>query len=173
MAVGSHGFVVVLTTPDVGKVNIAVDRVPAEFREALRQGINATLLDAERFTRLRLTGDVLHVGMGALRASVRMRPMEVGASGGDIEVGSGIEYARAHEYGVPRGSVIIVPKTKKFLHFFVGEKEIFTKRVRMFLPKRPYFAPSIREALKLLPGHVGYWLRKLITIGGVPGAATQ
>lgn len=159
-------FIVVLTTPDMRTIRLAVGRTKEQLHEAVRLGINATLLDIDAFTKMRLSGDVLNVGTGAGRASVRVQEMEEGGKGGEITVGSGLEYMRAHEYGVPRGSVTIRPRTAQALHFFVDGREVFAKSVQMYLPERPYFRPSIDEAIPRLPGHVGRELNRLVTLGG-------
>jgi len=61
-------------------------------------------------------------------------------------VGSfGPPYARAHELGVPRGSVLIRPKHKKMLAWKDAQGMHFAKVVRMYLPKRPFIRPAIEH----------------------------
>lgn len=53
-------------------------------------------------------------------------------------VGSPVVYAAIHEFGG-----VIRPKNFKFLHFFIGGKEVFAKSVTM--PKREWLLKSLED----------------------------
>lgn len=61
----------------------------------------------------------------------------------------GSRYARAHELGVPRGSVIIRPKYKKVLAWKDADGTWHrAKSVRMYLPPRPFIRPGIEHYME-------------------------
>lgn len=61
----------------------------------------------------------------------------------------GVRYARAHELGVPRGSVIIRPKHKKMLAWKGSDGAWHrAKMVRMYLPARPFIRPGIEHYME-------------------------
>ena len=87
-----------------------------------------------------LTGQALKRRTGFLANSITK--MDEGRSA--TFIGSyGPPYARAHELGVPRGSVLIRPKYKKMLAWKDANGMHFAKVVRMYLPKRPFIMPGI------------------------------
>jgi phage gpG-like protein len=59
-------------------------------------------------------------------------------SGTEYEVASNLIYAPVHEYGA-----VITPKRARVLHFFVGNEEVFAKRVE--IPARPYVLPTFES----------------------------
>ena len=90
-----------------------------------------------------------------LAGSIQTVKDSVTATGAFVNVGPTVVYGRIHELGG-----IIKPVFKKFLHFFIDDKEIFTKIVRM--PARPYLRPAFDEHQKDIEDAVGFQVKKLI-----------
>lgn len=65
------------------------------------------------------------------------------------QVGTNVPYAAIHEYGGKTRPHTIVPKSASVLHFFVGGREVFTRKVMhpgSVIPARPYLRPALEES---------------------------
>ena len=102
---------------DVPMDATTIGQLGPKVAEAIQQGIHtaATRIQAE-------AQPLMPVKTGALRASFKATPT---ATGIDMEWGE--HYAEFVDLGAT--SHQIVARNKEVLHFFVGGKEIFTKRV--------------------------------------------
>ncbi len=127
---------------------------------AVRIGLTDFMNRVANRVRLKLTGEVLRVRSGRLRQSIHsmIQKMPWGFLG---TIGTNVKYAGIHEYG---GTIVlpdIYPVKKKALHFFIGGKEIFAKKVRAHairMPERSYLRSSLIEmepfADKIILGHI-------------------
>lgn len=84
-----------------------------------------------------LAGHTLKAHTRRLQSSVKM-DVRQNATRAVGRVGSPVMYAAIHEHGG-----IIRPKNCKYLHFFVGGKEIFARQVTM--PKKEWLLKSVQD----------------------------
>lgn len=89
--------------------------------------------------------DNLKVRTGRLRSSIRFL---IGEAEKDITIsfGSDVAYAAIHEFGGKTRAHRIEPRRKKFLRFFKGGQEIFSRGVNhpgSLIPKRPFLTPGV------------------------------
>lgn len=89
----------------------------------------------------------LKVQTGRLRSSIRFlvaeREKEI-----SIAFGSDVIYAAIHEFGGKTRAHRIEPRRKKFLHFFSGGQEIFSRGVNhpgSRIPARPFLTPGVTD----------------------------
>ena len=106
------------------------------------------ILLQQKIVREKLSGQVLKHRSGKLAGSIVAYPatLEEGEIIGKVEgAGGPAWYGRVHEFG-GSSSYPIVAVNKKALHFFIGSKEVFAKRVlHPPLPQRAFMAPSLAE----------------------------
>ena len=101
-------------------------------------------IELERNVKMKLSGSVLNVRTGVLRASIRTQIQET-ATGVTATVGTNVAYGRYQEEGVPH-SWEIRPKSARALMFQVGGKAVFAQRViHPPLPARSFLASTLRE----------------------------
>lgn len=87
---------------------------------------------------------------GTLRRSIKLERSNAGYT---VKVGSNVPYAKIHDQGGLIRAHEIRPKRKKFLRFWVGGKEVYTKlvkkpprRVRPYKGKG-YLTPAFRKQM--------------------------
>ena len=95
----------------------------------------------------KLSGEVLKNRTNHLRGSIHG---EVNDLGDKIEgiTGTNVVYAHIHEYGGVTPPHIIEAKNAMALHFFMGGREMFLKRVNhpgSKIPERSFLRSSLRE----------------------------
>ncbi len=116
----------------------AIEKMPKELNDGLYEGLKQAMLFAERKAKSRFdTPGNLKVRTGHYRRSIRsgINPTANGAIGYLV---ANVVYASIHETG---GTII--PKTKKYLRFKIGNRWVTTKKVK--IPARPLIRPSITE----------------------------
>jgi hypothetical protein len=97
----------------------------------------------------KLSGQVLKKQTGLLQSSIRVVPTtsQGGVIHGGVEVGRGPRrsVAMIHTMGMDKAYEIIGTKNK-MLHFWVGQKEMFRKRVEHpAISPKPFMHPSLDE----------------------------
>lgn len=134
--------------------------MPAKLREALLQATTGLALELEqRVEDQHLSGPTgphtLSVGKnvkghtgGQLKASVfhRVESSESSVTG-IVGYGADVPYAAIHEFGGTINIPEITPVRAKALHFFIGDKEVFAKKVRAHTVRMPERAP-LRTSLE-------------------------
>lgn len=120
------------------------DRIRAELEKAmLRSMINLS----GHVKQNKLSGQVLNVRTGTLRRSVTHKV--TGSKSGVVGiVGTNVKYAAIHEFGGRTAAHDIFPKRAKALHFKIGGKDVFAKRVRhrgSTMPERSFLRSGLRD----------------------------
>ena len=124
--------------------------LPGVVRTALVKKLTALSLKLEAHIKEdKLSGQVLNVRSGALRRSI-FSTVDQSADSVVATVGSSsdVKYGRAHEYGATIHIPEIVPTKAQALHFAVGGKDIFAKRVRahdVTLPERSFMRSGLAD----------------------------
>ena len=152
---------VIDATAAIGGLRAWLSHVRAGLRARFAEGA-ADLLAG---VRAKLSGAVLRVRSGTLRASMRSAVAE--STGGlEARVYSDglVPYARIHEYGGRIAVPGIVPRNAKALAFAYGGRLVFAERVcahAVTIPERSTmrssleeFAPSFADAIRRIPGEV-------------------
>lgn len=123
--------------------NLARELAPA-VRRSLATDAGTIITDHIKYNLL--SGRVLKVRTGRLRDSIKLLPV---ANGVRIYQDEGeAPYGRFHEFGVMRSWEIRPRDPNGVLHFTVGGKEIFTKRVvHPGLPERSFLRRGVQEKL--------------------------
>ena len=80
----------------------------------------------------------LNIDTGNLVASINTKVIAASSDTATAEVGTGVEYARVHEYGG-----VVKPLHAKMLHFTVDGQDVFAKSVT--IPARPYMRPAVDD----------------------------
>jgi Bacteriophage HK97-gp10, putative tail-component len=121
----------------------------AALPEAARDGIGRAMLAlAQALQRKiqteKLSGQVLGVGSGALRAGIGYAVADAGARM-TLTVGSAAPYARFQEYGTA-SSYQILPRAARVLAFpWKGERRFFTRVTHPPLPERSFLRSALAE----------------------------
>src|SRR5215831_18666964 len=118
-------------------------------REELKHSVTKLALLLEQKVKYKLSGSVLNVRTGALRASIfhEITETKTGVFG---KVGSSgdVKYAGIHEFGGRTAAHLILPVKANVLHFFVGGKEVFARRVNhpgSQMPERSFLRSSLSD----------------------------
>lgn len=135
--------------------------IPQRLHDALLQKTRYLALELERVLKDKhLSGPTgphtLSVGKntrghtgGQLKSSAFQRVEDSpNAVYGIVGYGADVPYAAIHEFGGTIHVPEITPVRAKALHFFIGDKEVFAKKVRAHTVKMPERAPlrtSLRE----------------------------
>ncbi len=123
---------------------VRLDALSDRLRSTLGRVATRLAIEFERNVKLKLSGAVLNVRTGVLRASIRYQIQET-AAGVAATVGTNVAYARYHEEGVPH-SWEIRPKSARALMFEVGGATVFAQRViHPPLPARSFLASTLEE----------------------------
>jgi phage gpG-like protein len=110
---------------------------------AITDKINELMLQLQQhIVRDKLSGQVLHHRSGKLAGSIVNLPVVAkGAQliGEVVGAGGPAWYGKVHEFG----PTTIVPKTKKYLRFKIGDHWITKSKV--VIPSRPFMGPSLED----------------------------
>lgn len=118
--------------------------LPDRMRASLGRVVTRLAIELERNIKLKLSGSVLNVRTGILRASIHHQIQQT-ASGVTATVGTSVKYGKYQEEGVPH-SWEIRPKSARALMFQVGGKTVFAQRViHPPLPARSFLVSTLRE----------------------------
>lgn len=121
--------------------------MPERVRAALLKKTYALAVQLADRVRRKLSGEVLNVRTGNLRASIFEDVQSDAASViGRVYSSGDVKYAAAHEFGATIRIPEIVPVKAKALHFIIGGKDIFAMRARahdVVLPERSFLRSSL------------------------------
>ncbi len=136
------------------RIDVHVDeRLLARMRQAqelFEKRFRQAMFRAERAAKKRVSGDVLNVHRGRLRASITSA---IEGSGRTLvgRLGASVIYARIHELGGTIPAHEVRAKKRKALRFEIGGQVIFRRVVHIppiTMPPRPYLRPSLEEAFE-------------------------
>lgn len=124
--------------------------MPAKVRAALTRKIHALALMLEGYIKAdKLSGQVLNVVTGALKASifneVTATPSSVTAR---VASASDVKYAAIHEFGGVINIPEIFPSKGNVLHFVLGGKDVFARRVAahvVHMPERSFMRSALHD----------------------------
>lgn len=129
-----------------------LDAAPATVRRELTREITAIVLLLEgHIKNTKLSGQVLHVRSGDLRRSVHaVLPVVQTATGvtGKVAQSGDVKYGAIHEFGGRTPAHVIEAKNGKALHFMMGGKDVFFKKVNhpgSQMPERSYMRSSLAD----------------------------
>jgi phage gpG-like protein len=131
-------------------IKLRLATVPATMQAALVKKLTAIALRLERHIKEdKLSGQVLNVQTGALRRSI----FSTIEARGDYVVAtvassSDVKYGRIHEFGGTIHVPEIVPVKAQALHFIVGGKDVFARRVRAHdvnMPERSFMRSALTD----------------------------
>lgn len=121
-----------------------LNAMPGALQSGIARAVTRLALELQRLVQQKLSGAVLKVRTGVLRSSINYQ-VERSATEVTASVGTNVQYARYHEFGVPH-SWVIRPKSARALAFEVGGQTIFAMRVtHPPLPERSFLRSSLRE----------------------------
>jgi hypothetical protein len=128
--------------------------LPGRIMEVLRVKLDAlTHQTTSDIVTEKLSGQVLHRRTGILATSVHATPtlIEGDTIRGGIEAAGGpAAYGKIHEMGTEHMWEIVGTKNR-MLHFWLGEKEVFRKRVsHPAMMARPFMKPTALELQETL-----------------------
>lgn len=124
----------------------------AKFSGLIRGGIQRNVvrevtklaIELDRLVKAKLSGPVLNVRSGVLRASTNYRITQTSTEVTATE-GTNVKYARLHEFGVPH-SWVIRPRVAEALAFEINGQLIFADEViHPGLPERSFLRSALRE----------------------------
>ena len=124
--------------------------MPDNIRSALVRKVRALALMLEAKVKgEKLSGQVLNVVTGALRRSIS-NEVTTGSNSVTAEVYSSgdVKYAAIHEYGGTIPAHEVVATKAQALHFVIGAKDVFAKRVQIpdvKMPERSFLRSSLDE----------------------------
>jgi hypothetical protein len=120
------------------------NRMPQRVHDQLVQVITRLGIRLDQRVKQKLSGEVLNVRTGVLRASVHNRITQTPTSVISTE-GTNVKYARFHEFGVPH-SWVIEARNAEALHFQINGQDVFRRRVvHPPLPERSFLRSALRE----------------------------
>jgi len=124
--------------------------MPTEVRKALKNKITALTLKLEAHVKNdKLSGQVLKVQSGALRRSITSEVVDNGVNiTGRVYSAGDVKYAAIHEFGGKTAAHEILPTKAKALHFMMGGKDVFAKRVNhpgSVIPMRSYLRSALAD----------------------------
>lgn len=118
-----------------------------EARFGIARTVTRLGLETELLTKQKLSGQVLRVRTGLLRASINSRVTE-GASQVTATIGTNVKYAGIHEFGGKIHVPEIRPVKARALAFRVGGKTVFAMSARAHdvrIPERSFLRSALRE----------------------------
>lgn len=125
------------------------DGMTAAVHASLLKKIYSLTIQLATRVRRKLTGEVLQVRSGNLRASihedVKDTPTEII---GRVFSSGDVKYAGIHEYGGVVPAHVVVPNKARALAFVVGGKQVFAMRANIpdvKMPERSYMRSSLVE----------------------------
>lgn len=126
------------------------DRWPAAVHDAIVQKMYAAVAAIEAKTKENLSGPVLKVRTGRLRASIKSDVQDQGTAVTGTVGSYGVPYARIQEFGGTTGPHVILPVKAQVLAFMIGGKQVFARRVNhpgSKIPERSYLRSAFAERL--------------------------
>ncbi len=137
----------------------------SNLEQSIPAGVARTVISLviqlQRLIMQKLSGSVLHVRTGVLRSSITHRE-EITATSIRAMVGTAVEYARYHEYGVPH-SWEIRPKSARALHFQAGGEHIFaTYVIHPPLPERSFERSALEEMRPIIIARINEALAEAV-----------
>lgn len=148
-----------------------LDAIPESVRATLIAKVYALQVLVGGTVKRRLSGEVLNVRSGDLRASINDSdpPVVTGSSVlGRVTQSGDVKYGRIHEKGGTTKPHVIEAKKGKALAFLVGGKMAFARRVNhpgSKIPARPFMAPSLAEHAE----EISMGLKRAIVDGLIKG----
>ena len=123
--------------------------LPNRVRAALLKKTYALAIQLADRVRRKLSGEVLNVRSGDLRASI-FEDVQSDATSvvGRVASSGDVRYAAIHEYGGTIPAHEIVPSKAQALMFVVGGKTVFARRVQIpdvQMPERSFMRSSLSE----------------------------
>jgi phage gpG-like protein len=123
--------------------------MPSKLHAALTKKIWTLAIELATRVRKKLSGEVLQVRTGALRASINEDVQTTTNSVVARVYSSGdVKYAGIHEFGGVIPAHDTVPNKAKALAFIMGGKQVFAKRVHIpdvHMPERSFLRSSLAE----------------------------
>ena len=124
--------------------------LPDKVHTALLAKIGQLTLMLENYVKTqKLSGQVLNVRSGDLRRSINSDVRDAASLiVGRVFSAGDVKYARIHEYGGQTRAHIIEAVNGKALHFVVGGKDVFVKRINhpgSKMPERSFLRSSLAE----------------------------
>ncbi len=125
---------------DDTKARLHLDGMPSRVHDELLRAVRTQAFALEGFIKANeLSGQVLHVRSGNLRASIHNEIVDDSATvEGRVYSDGTVKYARIHEYGGD-----IYPTAAKALRFVIDGKVILAKHVHM--PERSFMRRGLSE----------------------------
>lgn len=136
-----------LTAKLVGDTELIerLTNMPVRIRSGLARAVTQLSLEGAQLSKRKVSGEVLKVRSGALRASIKPNPTKITAVGAEGGWGTDSKYGRIQEEGVPH-SWEIMPKSARALAFEVNGQTIFAMRVtHPPLPAHSFIGSALRE----------------------------
>lgn len=126
------------------------DQMPAKVRSSLFRKVTILALKLEAKVKgEKLSGGVLNVRSGALRASIFEEVEQSDSSViGKVASSSDVKYGAIHEYGGKTAAHEIVATKAQALSFMMGGKQVFFKSVHhpgSQMPERSFLRSSLAE----------------------------
>jgi len=122
-----------------------LEAMPGHMRDGLARAVARLGLELQKKVQdEKLSGQVLHQRTGALARSIDTEVSQT-ESTVSASVGTGVRYARFHEYGVAH-PWLIQARTARALRFEVGGRVIFRRYVRHPpLPERSFLRSALKD----------------------------
>jgi phage gpG-like protein len=125
-----------------------LDAVPWTLRSGVARTMTRLAVETVLLVKQKLSGQVLRVRSGALRASIRPQVTESMTAVTATISSTGVRYAAIHEFGGTIHIPEIRPKTARALAFEIGGQTIFAAYTRahdVHMPQRSFLASALRE----------------------------
>lgn len=140
-----------ITIKMIGDTELAArfSELTPRLRAALLKKVYGLTIRLATKVRRKLSGEVLNVRSGNLRASIHedLRNLADAVTGRVYSSGD-VKYGAVHEYGGTIPAHDVVPVKAKALRFMLNGKEVFARRVRIpdvKMPERSFMRSSLSE----------------------------
>ena len=134
---------------DSQQVIASLDSLPSRVARSLLVRVNVLAIQLATRVRQKLSGEVLQVRSGDLRASIFEQVSQTSTSvTGTVGSSGDVKYAAIHEYGGTIPAHDIVPNKATALAFIWQGKQRFFRRVHIpdvQMPERSYLRSSLAE----------------------------
>lgn len=126
-----------------------LDAMPQKVHAALLKKVTELAFKLESKIKIKLSGEVLNVRSGALRASIANQVNDTSTSVTGRAFSSGdVRYAKVHEFGLTIPAHEIVPSKASALAFMMGGKQVFFKHVNVpavTMPERSFMRSTLGD----------------------------
>jgi phage gpG-like protein len=123
--------------------------MPSKVHAALLRKVTELAFKLEAKIKGKLSGEVLHVRTGALRASIANQVTDTATAVTGRAFSSGdVKYAALHEWGGKIPAHEVVATKAQALAFVMGGKQVFAKRVQIpdvTMPERSFMRSSLAD----------------------------